>query len=120
MLAHWPVQLALVPPDAPFLQGAHLLLAAHCAPFAYGGFHQDFLKGNSVVCACPKLDNIQAHRQKLTEILRQSDIKSLTVVHIEVPCCTGLALIAQQAIAASGKNVPLKEVIVGIKGDLLN
>lgn len=119
MLSHWPVQLALVPPNAPFLAGADLLLAAHCAPFAYGGFHQKFMKGKVVVCACPKLDDIRAHRQKLTDILREADIKSLTVVYMEVPCCAGLALIAQQAIAASGKNIPFRQVTVGIKGDIL-
>jgi Pyruvate/2-oxoacid:ferredoxin oxidoreductase delta subunit len=119
MLTHWPVQLALGPPNAPFLQRAELLLAAHCAPFAYGDFHQDFIKGHAVVCACPKLDDIRAHRQKLTEILRESNIRSLTVVHMEVPCCGGLALIARQALAASGKNIPLSEVTLGIKGDIL-
>ena len=118
LLGHWPVQLALVSPTAPFFKGADLLLVAHCAPFAYGDFHQRFLKGHSIVCACPKLDDIRAHKQKLAEILRQSDIRSLTVVRMEVPCCGGLAFMAQQAIAASGKNIPFNEVTVGIDGDL--
>jgi len=119
-LAHWPVQLTLVPPGARFLQGADVLLAAHCAPFAYGNFHQDFIKDHTVLCACPKLDDIRAHQQKLAEILKQSDVKSLTVVEMEVPCCGGLHHIAQQAISTSGKNIPLKVVTIGMKGDLLN
>lgn len=118
-LTHWPVQLTLVPPEAPFLRGVDLLLASHCAPFAYGNFHQDFIKDHAMVCACPKLDDTDAHLQKLTEVLRQSDIKSLKVVRMEVPCCGGLTYLAQQAIAASGKNIPLEEVTVGVRGDLL-
>jgi len=118
-LTHWPVQLTLVPPNAPFLQGSNLLLAAHCGPFAYGNFHQDFIRNHAVVCACPKLDDAQAHREKLTELLRQSDIKSLTIVRMEVPCCGELTYLANQAIAASGKDIPIHEVTLGIRGDLL-
>ena len=118
-LTHWPVQLTLVPPNAPFLQGADLLLASHCGPFAYGNFHQDFIKDHAVVCACPKLDDAQAHQEKLTELLRQSDIKSLTVARVEVPCCGGLTHLAQQAVADSGKDIPVKEVVIGIKGDII-
>ncbi len=117
-LTHWPVQLTLVPPNAPFLQGADLLLASHCGPFAYGNFHQDFIRDHAVVCACPKLDDAQAHQEKLAELLRQSDIKSLTVARMEVPCCGGLTHLAQQAIASSGKDIPVKEVVIGIKGNL--
>ena len=117
MLGHWPVQLTLVPPGAPFLQGADLVLAADCVPFAYAGFHHDFLKGHALLVACPKLDDFQAHLSKLTDILRRSDVKSLTVVHMEVPCCSGLTHMAKQAIRLSGKDIPLKEVTIGIKGD---
>jgi len=117
-LTQWPVQLSLVPPYAPFLQGAELLLVADCVPFAYAGFHQELLEGHAIAVACPKLDNIQAHRQKLTDILRHADIKSLTVVHMEVPCCFGLVHMAQEALKASGKTIPFKEVTVGIKGGL--
>jgi Pyruvate/2-oxoacid:ferredoxin oxidoreductase delta subunit len=117
-LRHWPVQLTLVPPAAPFLQGADVLLAADCAPFAYPNFHSDFLKGKSLLIACPKLDDLQAHIGKLTDILRQSDVKSLTVLHMEVPCCFGLVAMARQAVQASGKNIPLHEVTLGIKGDI--
>jgi len=117
MLTHWPVQLTLVPPSAPFLQGADLVLAADCVPFAYAGFHQDFLGDRALVVACPKLDDFQAHLRKLTEIMRQSELKSLTVVHMEVPCCSGLVHMAQQAILASGKEIPFREITIGIKGD---
>jgi ferredoxin len=116
-LSHWPVQLALVPPSAPFLQGADLVLAADCVPFAYAGFHQDFLGDNALLVACPKLDDFQAHQNKLNEILRQSGIRSLTMVHMEVPCCSGLVHMAKQAILTTGKDIPLREITIGIKGD---
>ncbi len=118
MLSHWPVQLTLVPPTAPFLQGADLVLAADCVPFAYASFHQDFLKNHSLLVACPKLDDFQAHLKKLTDILRYSSVKSLTVVHMEVPCCSGLVHMTKQAVQLSGKDIPFKEVTVSIKGDL--
>ncbi len=117
-LGHWPVQLALVPPTAPFLKGADLVLAAHCVPFAYAGFHQDFLGENSaLLVACPKLDNYQAHQEKLNKILEQSGIKSLTVLHMEVPCCSGLVHMAKQAILVSGNVVPFRDVTISIKGE---
>lgn len=116
-LTHWPVQLALVTPSAPFLQGVDLVLAADCVPFAYAGFHQDFLGDNALLVACPKLDDFQAHQNRLTEILRHSQIKSLTVVHMEVPCCSGLVHMAKQAILASGQDISLGEVTIGIKGE---
>lgn len=117
-LGQWPVQLTLVPPSAPFLKEADLVLAADCVPFAYASFHHDFLKDRALLVACPKLDNFAAHQKKLTEILRQSKIKSLTVVHMEVPCCSGLLHMANQAIRLSSQDVPLEEVTVGIRGDL--
>ena len=119
MLSHWPVQLTLVPPTAPFLQGADLVLAADCVPFAYAGFHQDFLRDHSLLVACPKLDDFQAHLKKLTDILSHSQVKSLTLAHMEVPCCYGLVHMAKQAIQLSGKDIPFKEVTIGIKGDLI-
>lgn len=118
-LTHWPVQLTLVPPDAPFLKGADLLLAAHCAPFAYGSFHQDFIRGHSLICACPKLDDYAAHLAKLTDVIKRSGLRSLTVVRMEVPCCGGLMQMARQAMDASGSDIPLREVTVGIRGDLV-
>jgi ferredoxin len=119
MLGHWPVQLALVPPDALFLKGAELLLVSDCVPFAYADFHRDFLSGKSVLVACPKLDDAQAHLDKLALILRKSTIKSITVVRMEVPCCSGLTAIARQALKLSQKDIPLKEVVIGIRGDIL-
>lgn len=117
-LGNWPVQLTLVPPTAPFLQGADLLLTADCVPFAYPGFHQEFLKNHALLIACPKLDDFHAHQAKLTDILSKSSVKSVTVVHMEVPCCSGLVHMAKQAIANSGRDIPLRDVTVGVKGDL--
>jgi len=118
MLGHWPVQLTLVPPTAPFLQGADLLMVADCVPFAYAGFHSDLLRGHALLVACPKLDDFQAHVNKLTDILSQSAVKSLTVAYMEVPCCSALAHMVKQAIQQSGRDITLKEVIIGVQGDL--
>jgi ferredoxin len=116
-LGQWPVQLTLVPPHAPFLQGADLLLAADCVPFACAGFHEGFLAGCRLLVACPKLDDFAAHLDKLTEILRQSDVRSLKVVRMEVPCCSGLTRMAEQARELSGKDIPFAEVVIDIKGN---
>ncbi len=117
-LTHWPVQLTLVPPGAPFLKNADVVLLADCVPVAYPNLHRDFLKDHSVLVACPKLDDFAAHQAKLTSILQQSQIKSLTVVHMEVPCCSGLAYMARQAIAQSHQDIPFKEVTIGVKGNV--
>lgn len=118
-LGHWPVQLALVPPGAPFLKGADLVLAADCVPFTYAAFHQDFLGENTaLLVACPKLDDFQAHQEKLNEILKIAGIKSLTVVHMEVPCCSGLVHMAKQAMLASGNAIPLADITVTTRGEL--
>jgi len=93
------------------------VLAADCVPFAYSGFHRDFLRNHSLLVACPKLDDFQAHLKKLTDILSHSSVKSLTVVHMEVPCCSGLVYMVRQAMQLSGKDIPLTEVTIGIKGD---
>ena len=118
MLSQWPVQLKLVPINAPYFQDADLLIAADCVPFAYPNFHQDFLKGKAVVVGCPKLDDIQYYKEKLTEIFKTNSIKSVTVPYMEVPCCFGLVKVTEDAIAASGKNIPLKKVKIGIRGDI--
>ncbi|MFC2036036.1 ATP-binding protein [Chloroflexota bacterium] len=117
-LSQWPVQLTLVPPTAPFLQGTDLVLAADCVPFAYADFHRNFLRNHSLLVACPKLDDFQAHLKKLIDILSYSQVESLTVVHMEVPCCFGLVQMAEQAVQLSGKDIPFKEVTIGVKGDL--
>jgi len=117
-LTQWPVQLKLVPINAPYFQDADLLIAADCVPFAYPDFHRDFLKGKAVVVGCPKLDDIQQYKEKLTEIFKTNSIKSITLPHMEVPCCFGLVKATEDAIAASGKKIPLKKVKIGIRGDI--
>ena len=116
-LTQWPVQLKLVPVNAPYFQDADLLIAADCVPFAYPDFHRDFLKGKAVVVGCPKLDDVRFYKEKLTEIFRANSIKSITVPYMEVPCCLGLVKATEDAVAASGKNIPLKKVKIGIRGD---
>jgi len=115
-LRQWPTQLKLVPPTAPWLQGAHLLIAADCAPFAYAEFHRDFIRGKVLVNACPKLDDGSGYVEKLAEMIRQNDIEAVTVTIMEVPCCRGLAMMAQQAIALSGKKVELEIAVIGVDG----
>ncbi len=117
-LSHWPVQLTLVSPGAPFLKGADVVLAAHCVPFAHAGFHRDFLGGHSLLIACPKLDDFGAHLAKLTEVFKKSGIRSLTVVHMEVPCCSGLTYMAKEALKLSGQNMPVREVTISVKGGI--
>ena len=117
-LRQWPVQLHLVPPTAPFFQGADVVLAADCAPFAFADFHKDVLKGKALAIACPKLDDTSPYVDKLTAMITQSGIKSLTVVLMEVPCCGGLLGMAKQAIANSGVDIPLETIVVGIQGYL--
>lgn len=118
-LAQWPVQLGLLPPTAPFFQNADLLIAADCVPFSYGDFHRDFLKGKSLAIFCPKLDNAQAHYEKLKEIFAKSSVKSVTALRMEVPCCGGLVQMVKMAIAESGKQIPFKEVTIGRDGAIL-
>lgn len=117
-LGQWPVQLHLVSTTASYFQGADLLITADCVPLAYAGYHDDFLKGKAVVMGCPKLDDNQFYLQKLTELLTKSDVKSVTVLRMEVPCCGGIAMAARQALAACGKNIPYKEVTIGIQGEI--
>jgi hypothetical protein len=116
-LRQWPTQLHLVPPFAPWLKDAHLLIAADCAPFAYAEYHRDFIKGKVLVNACPKLDDTSPYMEKLTEMLKQNDIKSLTVTIMEVPCCRGLAIMAQRALEASGKDIPFEVAVIGVDGE---
>lgn len=117
-LGNWPVQLKLVPTNAPYFQGADLLLVADCVPFALADFHQRFLQGKPVIIGCPKLDDGQFYMDKLTRILSENPIHSLTIIHMEVPCCTGLVRIAQQALAASGKQIITQDVTIGINGEV--
>lgn len=115
-LGQWPVQLMLVPPAAPYFQGTDLLITADCVPFAYAGFHEDLLKGKIVLVGCPKLDDSDLYREKLTEIVTSNEIRSLTVAHMEVPCCFGLVQLVRDAVNVSGKSVPFEDVVIGING----
>lgn len=118
-LGQWPVQIHLVSPSAPYFQDAELVLAADCVPFAYGNFHADFIKGRALAVGCPKLDDTNAYIEKITDILKQSSVKGITVVQMEVPCCHGMTHIAKEAIKKSGKDIPLKTVTIGLKGDII-
>ncbi len=118
-LGNWPIQLHLVPPSASYLQRADLLLVADCVPFALADFHERYLQGRPVVIACPKLDNTQPYVEKLAAMFRVASIRSLTIVHMEVPCCMGLMRIAQAARQASGIDVPIEEVVISTRGNVL-
>lgn len=117
-LGQWPVQLSLVSTSAPYFQGADLLVTADCVPVAYAGYHEDFLKGKAVVMGCPKLDDNAFYQRKLTELLINSDIRSVTVLKMEVPCCGGIALATRQALAASGKQIPYRELVITLQGEV--
>lgn len=118
-LRQWPVQLALVPPNAPYFKGADLLITADCVPFAYGNYHNDFLKDRAVVVGCPKLDDAEFYANKLEEIIRINDLESITVLRMEVPCCGGMSFAAKTARDKSGVNIPIKVVTIGIQGDII-
>jgi len=120
MLSQWPVQLTLLPPNAPFFENADLLIAADCVPFAYANFHNDFLKGRTLVVGCPKLDNAAFYKKKLAEIFKGSNIRSVIVVNMEVPCCFGLYRLVREALDSSEKDIPLKQEIIDIKGDKIS
>jgi hypothetical protein len=109
----------LVPPTAPFLKGANLLVAADCVPIAYPDFHRDFLKGKVVMVGCPKFDDVQGYIQKFADIFKTADIKSVSVVVMEVPCCQGLPIIVQRGMEASGKKIPTEKVVISARGDIL-
>jgi len=119
-LRQWPVQLHLLPPTAPFLRGADLVLAADCAAFAVGDFHNRFLRGKALAIACPKLDSgLDVYLDKLTQMIDLAGLDTITVVVMEVPCCNGLVALASRAIAAAERRIPLKMVRVGLRGDIL-
>ncbi|MGN1030840.1 MAG: ATP-binding protein [Butyricicoccaceae bacterium] len=118
-LRQWPVQIKLVPVNAPYFEGAHLLIAADCTAYAYGNFHQDFIRGKVTLIGCPKLDAVD-YTEKLTAILRGNEIKSMTVVRMEVPCCGGLEHAAVTALKNSGKFIPWQVVTISIDGRILD
>ena len=118
-LRQWPVQIKLVPVQAPYYENAELLIAADCTAYAYAGFHQDFMKGKITLMGCPKLDSID-YTEKLTEIIRNNDIQSVTVVRMEVPCCGGLEHAAKTALQNSGKFIPWQVVTISTDGQILD
>lgn len=120
MLRQWPVQLHLLPPTAPFLRGAGLVLAADCVAFAVGDFHQRFMRDRALAIACPKLDSgLDVYIEKLTGMIDLGGIDTITVVVMEVPCCNGLLAIARQAVENADRKIPLKMIRAGLKGDIL-
>lgn len=118
-LQQWPVQIKLAPVNAPYFNGAQLLIAADCTAYAYAGFHEKFMKGHVTLIGCPKLDAID-YSEKLTEIFRNNDIRSISVVRMEVPCCGGMTYAVQRAIANSGKDIPCKVTVLSINGGILS
>jgi Pyruvate/2-oxoacid:ferredoxin oxidoreductase delta subunit len=118
-LGHWPVQIRLVPPHAPFLRNADLLIAADCTPLAYGDFHRDFLKGRVVMMGCPKFDDMALYEDKFRQIFQQAEINSVTVLVMEVPCCQGLPALVKKTLQESGKKIPVEIVTLGLQGKIL-
>jgi len=118
-LSHWPVQLKLVSPHAPYFKNADLLLVADCVPFAMGDFHNRLLSGRSIAVGCPKLDDAQLYIEKLGEIIKVGLPNSLTVVHMEVPCCFGLTHIAREAITRSGVSLSFEDITVDMQGNMI-
>lgn len=117
MLNQWPVQIKLVPINAPYFQNANLLIAADCVAYAYGNFHGKFMKDKITLIGCPKLDDTE-YAEKLTAIIKQNDIKSVSVVKMEVPCCTGLEISTRQALANSGKALPYSAITLSVNGEI--
>lgn len=118
-LGHWPVQIRLIPPHAPFLKNADLLVAADCVPVAYPSFHSDFLKGKIVMIGCPKFDDVDDYVERFTQIFNTAQIKSITALIMEVPCCSGLPGILKKAMEKADVNIPMKQVVISSKGEIL-
>ena len=117
-LRQWPVQIKLVPTNAPYFDGAKLLIAADCTAYAYAAFHERFIRGHITLVGCPKLDDVD-YSEKLTAIIRDNDIKEVTVVRMEVPCCGGITFAVERAVENSGKDIPCNVFTIGIDGNLL-
>jgi NAD-dependent dihydropyrimidine dehydrogenase PreA subunit len=121
LLTHWPIQMHLISPNAPHYKNSDLLLAADCVAFSLGDFHKDFLKGKTLTIACPKLDdNQEIYAEKLTALVDQAKINTLTVLIMQVPCCGGLLRLAQSAVAKASRNIPIKAIVISIQGDVLS
>jgi ferredoxin len=116
-LTHWPIQIRLVPPSAPFLRGADLLVAADCTPVAYPRFHDDLLRGKTVLLGCPKFDDAEDYVNKFAAIFETAAIKSVTIAVMEVPCCQGLPVIVRKGMALAGKEIPIEVVVISTRGE---
>lgn len=119
-LSHWPVQIRLVPPDAPFLKGADLLVLADCVAVAYPALHQELLKDRVVVMGCPKFDDAEEYVQRFTAMFKHAGIQRITNVIMEVPCCSALPMIIKKALAASGQTLPMREIVISTRGQILS
>lgn len=119
-LRNWPIQITLIPLRAPYYEDADLLVAADCCAYSCAGFHNDFIKGRTLAIGCPKLDNAGGYRDKLATILSENNIRSVTVAYMEVPCCMGLVRLVEEAVRQSGKDIPVRKIKIGIKGEILS
>jgi NAD-dependent dihydropyrimidine dehydrogenase PreA subunit len=117
-LSHWPVQIRLVPAQAPFLKNADLLVAADCVPVAYPHFHRDFLAGRVIMMGCPKFDDVNGYVEKFVEVFQKAKPKSIKLAIMEVPCCAGMRMIVKEALKQAGMDIPMEEVIVGARGEI--
>ena len=117
-LQNWPVQIKLAPVNAPYFNGANLLIAADCTAYAYAGFHQDFIRNKVTLIGCPKLDQVD-YSEKLTGIIQNNNIQSVTIVRMEVPCCGGLDMAAKKALQSSGKFLPWQVITISIYGNII-
>jgi ferredoxin len=118
-LSHWPVQIMLVPAQAPFLKGADLMVVADCVPIAYRSFHRDFLNGKAVMMGCPKLDDAEHYIDKFADICKHSGINSITIPVMEVPCCSGLPMIVKKGMEKAGVEIPIEEIVISTRGKIL-
>jgi Fe-S-cluster-containing hydrogenase component 2 len=119
-LTHWPVQIRLVPPNAPFLKGSDLLVVADCAALSYANLHRDFIAGKAVLMGCQKFDNAQEYVEKFADIFRVAGIKGITIPVMEVPCCQGLPVIVQKGLELSGKQIPINKVVISRQGEIIS
>lgn len=117
-LTHWPIQIRLVPAQAPFLKNADLLVAADCVPVAYPHFHRDFLADRVIMMGCPKFDDVNGYIQKFVEVFQAAKPKSIKLAIMEVPCCAGMRMIVREALKQAGQDIPVEEVVVGARGEI--
>jgi len=118
-LSHWPVQIRLIPPDAPFLGGADLLVVADCVPIAYPSLHRDLLVGKTVMVGCPKFDDAQEYVDRFTEIFKTAEIRSVTIAIMEVPCCAGLPMMVKKGMETAAADIPIKEIVISTRGQII-